>query len=81
MTTRCCRVQNVFQAIHMDTSARRIVPAATGTVFTVIVKLAEEIPAPQPLTPETVRFPEVAAAEKLPVMEFVAPDGVNPVPE
>ena len=47
---------------------------------TVIGKLAEMVPLPQVLTPVTVRFPDVAPAEKLPVMDAVAPDGVKPVP-
>ena len=58
-----------------------MVPAAAGIVLTTIGKLAEGVPDPQLLTPVTVRFPEVAPAEKLPVIEAVVPDGVNPVPE
>ena len=55
--------------------------AAAGRVVTVIAKLVEGNPLPQAFTPLTVRLPEVALEEKLPVMEAVLPDGVNPVPE
>ncbi len=59
-----------------------IVPAAPGTpVATDTGKLAETVPVPHEFTPLTVRFPGVAPAEKLPVMDAVVPDGVNPVPE
>ena len=58
-----------------------IVPAAAGTVFTVSGKEADEIPVPQALMPRTVRLPEVAPAEKLPVMEARLAEGVKPVPE
>ena len=58
-----------------------MVPAAAGNVPTVMGNVADETPFPQEFTPKTVRFPEVAAAEKLPVMDAVVPDGVNPVPE
>ena len=57
-------------------------PGAAGTpVSTVTGKLDETVPLPQTLTPVTVRFPEVAVAEKLPVMEAVFPEGVKPAPE
>ena len=58
-----------------------MVPAAPGTAFTTMEKFEDEIPAPHALIPATVRLPEVAPAEKLPVMEALFPDGVNPVPE
>ncbi len=57
-----------------------MVPAAAGSGLTVTAKTGETLPLPQALTPLTVRLPEVAAAEKLPVMEEVFPDGVKPVP-
>jgi hypothetical protein len=44
-------------------------------------KFGEGRPGPQLLDPLTVRIPDVAAAEKIPVIEAVFPDGVNPVPE
>ena len=55
-------------------------PAAVGNGLTVIGKLAETVPMPQEFTPTTVRFPEVAPAEKVPVMEALLPEGVNPAP-
>jgi len=59
-----------------------MMPAAPGPpVSTVIGKLAETVPFPHALRPYTVRLPDVAAAEKLPVMEAVVPEGVKPVPE
>jgi hypothetical protein len=51
-----------------------------GQTPTVITKFGEAVPVPQALDPLTVRFPEVADAEKVPVIEDVFPDGVNPVP-
>ncbi len=44
-------------------------------------KFGERMPGPQLLDPLTVRVPDVAADEKIPVIEAVFPDGVNPVPE
>ena len=58
-----------------------MVPAAPGSGLTVIGKLAEITPLPQALIPLTVRLPEVALVEKLPVMEFPVPVDVKPVPE
>lgn len=58
-----------------------MVPAAAGSGFTDIAKLAEAEPVPQALTPLTVRFPVVALVEKLAVMEAVVPEGENPAPE
>ena len=57
-----------------------IVPAAEGSGFTVMAKLADTVPVPQLFVPATRRFPEVAVVEKVPVMEAVFPEGVNPVP-
>jgi hypothetical protein len=47
----------------------------------VIGNTAEAVPLPQALTPSTVRLPDVALTEKLPVIEDVFPEGVNPVAE
>jgi hypothetical protein len=51
-----------------------------GQKLTTTGNAGETIPVPQALTPLTVRFPEVAAAEKAPVMEAVLPEAVKPVP-
>ena len=58
-----------------------MVPAAEGSGLTVIGNMADAIPVPHAFVALTVRFPEVAVAEKLPVMDAGVPDGVKPVPE
>jgi hypothetical protein len=58
-----------------------MVPAAEGSGLTVIGNMVEVIPVPHAFVALTVRLPEVAVAEKLPVMDGVVPDGVKPVPE
>ena len=52
-----------------------------GHRLTVTGKFDETAPVPQALVPLTVRFPDVADAEKDPLMEDEFPEGVNPVPE
>jgi hypothetical protein len=47
----------------------------------VTAKFGETAPVPQEFDPCTVRFPEVAVAENVPVMDAVLPEAVNPVPE
>ena len=49
--------------------------------MTVTGKFAEAEPVPQFPDPLTVRFPEVADPEKVPVIEAVLPEAVKPVPE
>jgi hypothetical protein len=58
-----------------------MVPAVAGTEFTTIGKPAEGVPDPQEFTPVTERLPDVATAEKLPVMDAVLPEAVKPAPE
>jgi hypothetical protein len=58
-----------------------IAPAAAGGPVRIdIGNTAEEIPLPQELTPVTVRFPDVAPAVKIAVMDAVFPEGLNPLP-
>jgi hypothetical protein len=52
-----------------------------GHTFTVMAKLAETGPRPQLPEPLTMRLPEVAVPEKVPEIELVLPEAVNPVPE
>ena len=47
-----------------------IAPAASGIEFT-LIQMEFVTPSPQSFTPDTVKFPEVAPAEKLIVIEFV----------
>lgn len=48
-----------------------ILPAASGSGFTVTAKLVDAAPFPHSFVPVTVMFPDAAIAEKLTVMEFV----------
>jgi len=58
-----------------------MVPAADGSGLTVMGNTADTAPVPHAFVALTVRSPEVAVAEKLPVMDWFGPDGVKPVPE
>ena len=48
-----------------------MVPAAAGNGFTVTAKLAEIVPLPHALVPDTVMLPETAVLEKFTVMLLV----------
>jgi hypothetical protein len=55
-------------------------PAAVGNEFTVIGKLLL-VPFPQEFTPNTLKFPAVAVAEKAIVTVLLVPVIVAPIPE